>query len=97
MIIQQGLPVNFTCDSNITQPVDWYYRPRGSHTELRIVNGGRLAIHLKDKYAVESNDVYKLMIVQVSMEYGGTYRCVDNFGYGESASAELVVLGNVLF
>ena len=85
------------CKSNESEPIDWDYRPVTSQNYIRIVIGGRMDNRLKRKFTAQKDGVNTLTIKNASLEDGGTYKCIDQQGHGETATAEIVVIGEKNF
>ena len=81
----------FQCASD--QSVVWSFRRTGQLAEERIYVGGQGG---DARYSVNrsssAGDWYGLVISEIGLYDAGVYTCIDNEGYGPSASARLVVL-----
>ena len=95
-IVQQGDVVEFSCETTNTKPFNWYFTSK-SGIENQIVTGGLVSDIFRDRFNMTSRDnVYVLTIINISLADGGSYLCVDNYGLGDTASAELIVLSEYL-
>ena len=96
-VVQQGQAVEFCCETDQLDPVNWNCRLHGSEKDERIVTGGGVGEKYRNKYRmITSDNVYTLILINASVEDSGTYSCIDTLGLGESASAQLIVLGKYL-
>ena len=94
--VQRGNDAVFVCESNLSRPTNWQYRPLLSVLHVRLVVAGWVLDNLKDKVDFQQvGHLNILTIKNVSLSDAGSYECIDKVGMGETASAELIVLGKI--
>ena len=97
-VVHQGQAVEFCCETDQLDPVNWKYRLHGSEKDERIVTGGGVGEKYRKKFRmITTGNVYTLTLINASVEDSGTYSCIDTLGLGESVSAQLIVLGKYLW
>ena len=94
IVTQRGQAVTFSCGSDEVEFVNWKYKSTSSLTDVRISTGGMVINGLKKKFELTRVGQYNILkLKSASLSDGGTYTCIDNAGFGDEATAELVVLG----
>lgn len=92
-----GDTAELVCRSDVAEPIYWYVKRSAPESKrVPIYHGtGVIVGDYKRKFSVKkTNDGYQSLVVNdTSMEDAGRYTCVDGGGFGDSASAELVVAG----
>jgi hypothetical protein len=99
-ILQFDENVTFNCKTSLSKPVIWYFIPADNPNDDRnIFNGKRLIVPMRSRYVMDidvETGKYNLVIPKVDKQHAGKYECIENDGFGEKSSAELVVVGNSL-
>ena len=86
-----------TTSANV--PIDWRHKPVGSGTTVFFFEDGKFSNNsYTQRFRIEiSSGHYNLIIQDVHLDDSGTYYCVDRAGIGDSAQADLVVLGDIFY
>lgn len=92
-VVRYGQTAEFKCTSDGSEPVNWFFKNSTISSDIRIVSGGSIIDTFLEKYELMGN-AEVLIVHSTSKEDVGTYKCIDNVGYGDAAYAELVALGN---
>ena len=87
--------IELSCNTNLNYAVNWEFVSHGSTRYSWIyLNSLMTQIH-EGRYQIKvDNGSYRLIIESVDWSYAGRYRCTDEAGLGESAVAQLTVIGN---
>ena len=84
--------MTFVCETDGQEPVHWIHRPLSSQTYKKIFIAGDIVETVRNKFSI-TMDGKELMLNTALLSDSGTYTCIDNLGFGEKTSAELIVLG----
>lgn len=92
---RRGQSVRFHCSTNETELlVSWHFRSAATARDVRIVTGGSIVFDLKDRFAVTNFGAHSVLeLTNASAADAGAYQCIDKLGMGETATAELIILG----
>lgn len=89
----------FNCSSNITaKEINWFHHPVGveAHQRKSVYAFGKIYVDYEEDFVLDKNSTYgayNLMIKSVKPGYAGQYQCQEDGGYGSSAYAQLIVIG----
>lgn len=92
-----GTTAEFTCCSDVQKLFFWEVKPIGSQSTVDIndISGLVNSFRKSGRLKVSNDNIlgcYRLTITDVKLEDAGTYSCVDNEGFGQKTSWELVIL-----
>ena len=94
LVTQQGQTVEFSCQTDVLASINWNFIPTAAQNEIRIVTGGSLVESFDNKFMLNSNATTSVLtIMEISVSDSGSYVCIENLGFGERSSSELIVLG----
>ena len=94
-----GLDVTLQCMTNLSEPVDWYYRSSNTAQVEYIAASGRIQPQSHERYVMVKEPVgsYDLVIHNAQSRDTGWYQCVDDAGIGmKSEQAYLQVVTGML-
>jgi hypothetical protein len=87
--------VELVCSSKIEEPIKWAFKSSAPRSRDKAIYQGTGVIvnEFMERFSVNKYEggYQNLVIRNVSFADAGNYRCTDESGLGDSASAELVV------
>lgn len=103
VVAQAGTVARFNCTSTNQEPVYWRTIPCGSVAENEISIGEDAMVGdygRSERFSVEIDSTLRrhdLVIKDIKQSDGGVYICIAGRGFGNKASAELVVWGKFCY
>ena len=94
-VAKVGQTVKFPCPTKLEEDVDWK-QPVPSGSYIYLGNVGYHDLGKQPKFAVlDRNQLYSLVIYNVTVDDTGTYQCIEEGGHGNSRHYLLTVMGDL--
>ena len=83
-VVREGNTIQLNCSTNLTVPVIWDYIDSAGIPVTIFRADGEIIESFQPNFSVRRDEAgtYNLVIRNVSLSHGGTYRCIDDRGHG---------------